>query len=308
MKHHFRSTNTYEDAEEETIKAFEEKGQMSFCFSATPKPLLIDAHHNKFDYTLAEGIRDKFLVPLILDNSLPQEEMSSEQIITMLKKQCHPCDGRALVEHKGIIYVKGRAAAILLAQELNNAIFGLNVFEIHSHNSNSKTDLEAFKKARTGIAIAVEMLVEGFDDSSVDWAMVNKRVKEDTAIQMIGRVLRPDVKNKQKIALVLLNPHIVIEAFQGSKLFPTDRTEPSYQSVSETLRLEHNSSTTMNIHRVCSNASNQLSSHVEWQRRGIKSIKGITLFAVDGFAEYGSLSNLDTVNVERIKTQLSCGN
>ncbi len=174
-------------------------------FSATPKPLQnVTA---EFNFTRQAGIYEGILAPLLVDDSI-ESTLSSEQIAHALQYQNHP-NGGILSEHKGVIYVNSIESANKLFEELKENTPSLNLFLIHSKNKKTIEQINQFRKASNGIAIAIEMLVEGFDDCKLDWAIINKKTIQPAArAQIVGRLIRKDSDNINKIGLVLLSKAI----------------------------------------------------------------------------------------------------
>ena len=213
------------------VEEVQKFGAHSLCFSATPK------HHSQasFSYTREEGIRDGLLTPLIVDKSLPTD-LTPISMLNILQQHQHPEDRRPISDHKGIIYVKSIPLAQALAEHLRTSDASLNIFEIHSKNPQSGTVIQNFNKADRGIAIAVDMLKEGYDDAPLDWVLLNKKTDSLTKDQIIGRTLRRDERKPNKIGLVLhakeedapLTANVVYT-------FPEHKRPEFYQSVKQTL-------------------------------------------------------------------------
>jgi superfamily II DNA or RNA helicase len=213
------------------IEAIQQSSAHTLCFSATPK-----RSYASFSYTREEGIREGRLTPLIVDKSLPMD-LTLPLMLNILQKHLHPENNCPLSTHKGIIYVQSIKAAQELAAHLRASDPTLDMVEIHSSASLlSGVAIERFKAAKVGIAIAVAMLKEGYDDAGVDWVLLNRKTDLSTKDQIIGRTLRLDQGKPTKIGLVLRSKE-ENEALTNDvdKTFPDHRQSVFYQTVKQTL-------------------------------------------------------------------------
>ena len=217
----------------ETLKRLRETQDiLSLCFSATPKPLGIE--QDTFFYGKGQGINDGVLAPLMVDDSLP-DDLSTDKLVMLLKTHQHP-NGLTLKNHKGIIYVKSIKEANALFETLKAELEDTPIFEVHSQNPD-KNICDKFKKSASGIAIAVKMLIEGFDDSRVDWMILNKEITEPERVQIVGRLLRKNPLSHNKIGLAMLSKTNNTEGKPEKTLFPVGDTPPNYANAQDTLRI-----------------------------------------------------------------------
>lgn len=179
---------------------------LTLCFSATPE---LDIDSPEFVFTRKQGVDAAILCPLLVDDSLEQPP-TIEEICQMIAACPLPSSkDTTLQNHKGIIYVNSTPEANSLSQELRKRFPTKNIYEIHSKPLDGEEynpNLLAFKNDKEGsIAIAVQLLKEGFDSSDVCWSILakNDRQTPSNYIQMIGRVLRKDFKNPNKIGFVI---------------------------------------------------------------------------------------------------------
>ena len=210
-------------------------GVLSVCFSATPE----DNHSSRYIYTREEGIQNGILTPLWVDDSILSTAVLAEHknLIKLLKTHRHPSDNLFLQEHKGIIYISSIAVANALAETITQNCPDFPVFEVHSRQA-EKTIVEQFKAAGKGVAIAIRMLVEGFDEATVDFAIIAKTVGRDSLIQIIGRLLRKNTENPTKIGLAILTNELNRDGFfrREKTCFPSEGFRPtSYTSARNTL-------------------------------------------------------------------------
>jgi superfamily II DNA or RNA helicase len=227
-----------DDGPDEELRDEEESlihsGKTHFVrFSATPRK----AKRDDFYYDRGEAIQAGFLAPLHVDKVLSKalrisnKELHLENVEQLLRYHQHP-NGQVLSERKGLIFVGSQKEARALREYLTEKIQGIHCYQISSHNAKRLVDLEKFKKYPVGVAIAVGMLVEGFDDKRVSWVMLlKKQMKPRRRIQTIGRVLRIDKKFPDKIGLV-----IGLDNLDEESIFPEGRELADYQSAESTLR------------------------------------------------------------------------
>jgi superfamily II DNA or RNA helicase len=180
-------------------------------FTATPiyqTPL-------QYEFNIRQGVATKILAHFIIDDTFSARDIQDwDKIASLVTHHPMPKSNKALKDHKGIIYV----SSISDARDLFNKLVaeGFTCYEIHSNRENSNADIHSFKEAETGIAIAVDMLVEGFDCSDVYWSMIlkdslssyndqRKTILDcDKRAQILGRLLRASEKNSSKQALLIL--------------------------------------------------------------------------------------------------------
>ena len=177
---------------------------MTLNFSATPAQEAPDVPCHS--YTRKEGIEEGILSPLLIDDSL-NTPPTLEDIKKIVENCPHPANpDTRLNSHKGIIYVNSIKEAQILTEELRKGANAPNIYEIHSLNKMDASGLDAFKADKQGgIAIAVQLLKEGFDSLEVDWLINAKKPNNDikSYTQMLGRILRKDPNNPNKIGFAI---------------------------------------------------------------------------------------------------------
>lgn len=174
-------------------------------FSATPNHQDVCS---MFKFTRQDGINAGIITPLMIDNSLP-DEISTHDIVDLIKYHDHPDKpgDNFLVNHKGLIYLDSKKEVDVFYRVLQNKIPDLPLFKINADNADYHTDLRRFKQSPKGIAFAIRLLKEGFDDHTVDWLMLLKKQPQSpqALTQMLGRILRKNLENLQKIGLAIMH-------------------------------------------------------------------------------------------------------
>lgn len=193
----------------------ESKAVIQCYFSATPKKSLETKNViEEFSYQRQSAINDGYLSPILVDKSLPAS-VSHEDLKTILLYQQHPNSG-PLKNHKGIIYVESRDEASELFKSLQACSdFDQDLFfpfftpnkerGLDPGYQNFEAALSHFLKQKKGIAIVVQMLVEGFDDKRVDFIInTRKGVSSSSLHQANGRCIRINDEAPNKIGYVIL--------------------------------------------------------------------------------------------------------
>ncbi len=208
--------------------------QMStFSFSATPKQT---NEPFTFCYTREQGINDKILAPLILDASFSEDSFSPEHIAYLLNNHRTP-NNHLLKTQKGIIYVSSKEKVNTLIQKIQSECPDTPFFEIHSGQINPYEIIKQFKQSNHGVAIVIGMLIEGFDDPSVNWLLINKKtLSKENGIQIIGRILRKNNNAPQKIGLAIMPRVLNQKHLNEQTTWPKNEMVPNpVQKVQETL-------------------------------------------------------------------------
>lgn len=210
-----------ESHKQQTINAHFSSETLQCFFSATPQSRLAgDA--SMFSYTRKQGIDDGILTPLMVDDSLP-DDTNNEDVLYCLQQHQHP-NGQALIHHKGIIYVQSIKEAETLHNHFSNSsLFNDDtLFIFTSNESQNEIELIRFTKAQKGVAIAVNMLVEGYDDDVVDYVMVLKQsLANDNLHQIIGRILRLNLPhNPDKIGYAMIKSCYKNSIHQEASYYP----------------------------------------------------------------------------------------
>jgi len=169
-------------------------------FSATPESMQGNGH--EFTYLRQEAIMENKLSPLCVDKTLPLN-CTSDQIKHCIVEQTHP-NGGVLKQHKGIIYVNNTGEATALGAALKESLGQDFVYVIHSQDISQKNNFDNFKAKTQGIAIVVQMLVEGYDDDNVDYVIVLKKQQAGILHQQVGRALRKNTNNSNKVGYAIL--------------------------------------------------------------------------------------------------------
>ncbi|MDX2345310.1 MAG: helicase-related protein, partial [Legionella sp.] len=188
-----------------------------------------------FKFDRNKGINAGILCPLLIDNSLP-DDLSLTDVKFMIENHIHPDEqNTTLQHHKGIIYVNSLDEAAALAEILEQIPSGPEIYQVHSGTKNKKNTLNEFKEASTGIAIAVRLLKEGYDDNKAGWMLSLKNTHTPSdLIQMLGRCLRKE-DNDEKTALGLFKSTVRQESDQ-TWFAPEGMKRPSnYMSAEERL-------------------------------------------------------------------------
>lgn len=194
-----------------------------------------------YEYPREQAIMDRNLVPFIVDDSI--NKLSVFNIITLLKSHLHADTSQKtpLLNHKTIIFVQSiNDAEEMYSKLIQDLAFASKVYCIHSKNANHQNDLKSFKACQSGIAIAVDMLIAGYDDCLVDCVIINKKITDkDTETQIIGRALRLNGAAKQ-MALIIFPSEMnqiknsterhnrVISGYQTAQITLADYYEKTY--------------------------------------------------------------------------------
>ena len=211
---------------------FYKENILTMGFSATPK---INTDPT-YIYPRERGIRDGILTPLLIDDSFQGDTFSFCELTTLLASHLHPSDQRPLIMHKGIIFVSSIPEAQNLSRYLQNNYPETTILQAHSKQNNVEEIIRQFKNIVQGIIIVVDMLKEGFDCNNVSWLILNKNNVVSTAnrTQMIGRLLRKDVLDANKIGLAIL-PSSLNKKKTECTCFPDDIQQPDYIRAIDTL-------------------------------------------------------------------------
>jgi superfamily II DNA or RNA helicase len=179
----------------------------------------------QYEFSTKAGLKGQILAPFVVDNTFPAGDIRNwDKIASFITDHVMPNNGAEKLEkYKGIIYVDSiEDANALFSKMRNNSVV---CFKINSSEADSNANIHQFKEVDTGIAIAVDMLVEGFDCPDVHWAMIlkeslsgqndfNKTILDaQRREQILGRLLRIPATGEHKTALL-----IVPDSFRLSKL------------------------------------------------------------------------------------------
>jgi superfamily II DNA or RNA helicase/HEAT repeat protein len=202
------------------------------AFSATPKGNFAD----RFYFGREEAIHKGLLAPLHVDKiSLKylrsDEGVLHENVIKLLKSHRLP-GGQLLLHTKGIIFVESQAEAKALVGYLKSQMEYLACYQISSNNTHHQKELREFRSKKMAIAVAVDMLIVGFDERKMTWCInLKRKINERKKIQAHGRFLRRDPDNPNKIGTVLM-----LKGIRAKSIFPPGRSVPeSYQRAKDTL-------------------------------------------------------------------------
>lgn len=222
--------NVQAEAELEYIQS--RPSLFTVCFSATPKP---HSRETTYKYSREEGIQAQLLAPLMVDDSFTEKLFSAEQLMVLLESHHHPSHNHALINHKGMIYMPSIETAQQLTKTLKARYPDLPIFEVHSKQQNTEELIAAFKAQDRGIAVVVMMLKEGYDDSKVEWLILNKEsVSSTNCTQIIGRLLRRNHQKPKKIGLAIMPKHLNATC-QEKTCFPSKMEVPNYSTVKDRL-------------------------------------------------------------------------
>ena len=181
-------------------------------FTATP----IHDSGLQYQFSIKAGLKEQILAPFVVDNTFPADDIRNwDKIASFITDHVMPNNGTEKLEkYKGIIYVDSIEDANSLFSKLINNSFVC--FKINSSETGSNANIHQFKEVDTGIAIAVDMLVEGFDCPDVHWAMIlkeslsgqnnfNKAILDaQRREQILGRLLRIPATGEHKTALLIV--------------------------------------------------------------------------------------------------------
>jgi|GEM_PF-1974962 len=187
-------------------------------FSATP---FCKSMTNRFCFGRREAIQKHLLAPLHIDrvpNMLLRNKQGPrlEQVKIMVASHRLP-GGKLLIESKGIIFVKSQPEAEALVGYLNRELPGIACYQISSDNKKHKEELELYREKSVAIAVAVDMLIVGFDNSKVTWCVnLKTQISRHKRIQAHGRFLRRDNENPHKIGTIIMLKSIK----KGRSIFP----------------------------------------------------------------------------------------
>ena len=153
----------------------------------------------------------------------------------MIETHVHPERG-FLKNHKGIIYAESTKEANRLCQVLST-LRNVPCFKIYSDNIRNKSDLEDFINVDSGIAI--NMLVEGFDDAKINYSILLKEPieterNERDRIQRDGRLIRKMEGKPDKIGLSIISESY--DLLESEKhVFSNDRAIPIYEPCAQSI-------------------------------------------------------------------------
>ncbi|CEG58363.1 DEAD/DEAH box helicase [Legionella fallonii] len=175
-----------------------------------------------YQFSRLDSLQAKITAPMIIDR-LPYRlsnanEKREDKISRLIRCHSHPRDGRLLDKTKGIIFVSSIAEADQLADAINQSHPERLAISIHSGLSNYAQLIAQFQKKKLnqpGILIVVGMLQTGYDDKNLSWCIIARNNNENstTVRQIIGRVLRGNPEDPQKIAYILTDQHLNLRDF-----------------------------------------------------------------------------------------------
>uniref|UniRef100_A0A0Q9YA79 Type III restriction enzyme, res subunit n=1 Tax=Candidatus Berkiella aquae TaxID=295108 RepID=A0A0Q9YA79_9GAMM len=216
----------------------------SLIIGATATPPESDRLITAYRYTRAQGVKEKYLAPVIADSlsmSFSKENVAIliPALPTILQTQNHPNfrEKQKLKDSKGIIYLPSIADCEQALAVLKEA--GITAFCIHSKNTKHKAELEAFlENDDPGVLLAVKMLRIGFNAKDLGWTIIaqNAKAKEHASRsnieQMIGRVMR---LNGDKVGYVLCFKDVLAEVVK-----PLLASQPITQKVNPDYLAQNN--------------------------------------------------------------------
>lgn len=202
-------------------------------FSATP---FYTTLANRFTFDRKEAIQKRLLVPLHIDKVQPRLLRSDsgprlDQVKKLVTMHRLP-GGKLLMQSKGIIFVKSQVEAKSLVEYLNRELPAVSCYQISSNNTEHQKELKLYREQSVAIAVAVDMLIVGFDNSKVTWCVnLKTKIRWHKRIQAHGRFLRRDRDNPDKIGTI-----IMFKSIKGKSIFPEGFTLPeSYVKAKNTL-------------------------------------------------------------------------
>jgi hypothetical protein len=201
-------------------------------YSATPN---IDSDSAVFSFKRDDAIQKGHIPPIYVDSTLPNK-IDADDISKVISWQEHP-NGGYLYKHKGIIYVDNIEYAKKLALKLKDVLGAENVFEIHTSYSDYSTNIKKFREVKSGaVAIAVDMIHEGYNDERVDFVIYAKtssvtNALKDQLTQASGRLHRLCADRPNKIGFLITS-----KQYEGIVNSCSPNFLPSVKEVLTTLR------------------------------------------------------------------------
>jgi superfamily II DNA or RNA helicase len=199
-----------------------------------------------YEFDTNSGVESGILAPFVVDNTFPEQNIKNWNTIqSLILNHPMPKTAGTLKDYKGIIYVSSIADANALFHCLQNQNY--MCYRIDSKNSNGHEHLLRFKQETKGIAIAVDMLVEGFDCPDVYWAMILKSSlsgckEQNKAIpdaykreQMLGRLLRKFAPDANKQALLIVPDNFRLSALENKFSYINCSNQASITPVTDTI-------------------------------------------------------------------------
>ena len=175
-------------------------------YSATPHTPIDDTF---FSLSRDKAIHEGHLAPIYVDSTLPNQ-FDAQTLLTIMLGQQHPNDG-GLSEHKGIIFVDTIENAQSLAIKFRETFGAEHVFEVHSKCSDYSGNIQQFREKKdSAVAIAVDMLQEGYNDEFLDFIIYAKTSQvtnslKQNLIQAAGRIHRLCAERPHKIGFLIVN-------------------------------------------------------------------------------------------------------
>ncbi len=205
--------------------------------TATPKQPMTRAHkpsagRTTVTFDRSAAIRAKIITPLRVDHLTASElrtpntasassqnapsTLNLKSIVNLVKYQEHPdLDHQFLKDRKGIIFVHSQAEAAALRQLLVKEIPGLACFQISCNNPDRISHIKQFQGLSSAVAIAVDMLAEGFDDPTVSYTIIAKDTSTRRITQMVGRILRVNhshAQPNQQVGLAICSDRVKLQS------------------------------------------------------------------------------------------------
>jgi superfamily II DNA or RNA helicase len=177
-----------------------------FTLGCTATPPNGDPLNTIFQYSLAQGIKDKYLAPIVaesLGTNYSKNIMKDfiQALPKLLVDRKHPrYSGKTnLKSCKGIVFLP----SVELCEQANEILRKNDIksYAIHSHNTHHKKELKQFKESECGVILACQMCRFGFDDRQLAYVIIAQNTPEQSnIIQMVGRGTR---KEGDKICYIL---------------------------------------------------------------------------------------------------------
>ncbi|HRD71387.1 MAG TPA: DEAD/DEAH box helicase family protein, partial [Legionella sp.] len=186
----------YAETTQQVIK--DDTSTYKLGFTATPPNNSF--HKTFYRFSIEDALKAKRLAPVVIDKI--NRDFCADELDDFIKAlpsiltRPHPCAAKAekkvlLRDLTGVIYLPSVADCERTKEYLHNN--HISCYAIHSRNTKSQEEINAFKRQRSGVLLACQMLRIGFDHSALGYVIIAQAVIHDKTLeQMIGRVMRLD--------------------------------------------------------------------------------------------------------------------
>lgn len=186
-------------------------------FSATPNEENIPYMGERvMKYSAQQGVQDGNLVPWVID-TFPyplknNEERFRRELPELLTSRYH-AHGGTLAENHGLIFTSSIAEANAIHRELKSHKIPSKAIHSGYLSAQNKKRVKKYKEGIVKILIVVDMFTQGVDLLQASWTIIGKEIlQQRTFVQLLGRLLRCNPEQPNKIANILVFQDALVKA------------------------------------------------------------------------------------------------